>query len=141
MVCQMTAAELAASVRKKEVSVREAVEGSLERIGRFDDDYGAFLTVDGERALEQADAVQAMVDRGEGGPLAGVPIALKDNLSTKGTATTCASKILEGYVPPYDATVVAKGQPIFKIEPDERFEPESPEAQAKRRRKTTLDLL
>src|SRR5687767_14200433 len=61
-----------------------------------------------ERALADAALAQDLIDRGEGGPLAGVPIALKDNISTAGTKTTCGSKILADYLPPFDATVVEK---------------------------------
>ena len=64
--------------------------------------------VDPERTLAEADVAQRLLDSGEAGALTGVPVALKDNLSTDGVETTCASKILKGYVPPFDATVVGK---------------------------------
>ena len=78
------------------------------QIGELDGALHAFHTIAAERALERADALDAARARGEPlGPLHGVPIALKDNLSTRGITTTASSRILEGFVPPYDATVVA----------------------------------
>jgi aspartyl-tRNA(Asn)/glutamyl-tRNA(Gln) amidotransferase subunit A len=105
----VSAIETAASVRAGTRSAREAVEDALGQIRAGDGPIHAFLVVTEEAALERADAVDAAVARGEDpGPLAGVPIALKDNLCTIGTATTCSSRILEGWMPPYDATVVKK---------------------------------
>ncbi|WP_394796467.1 Asp-tRNA(Asn)/Glu-tRNA(Gln) amidotransferase subunit GatA [Armatimonas sp.] len=107
----LSASALAAKVKAKEVSARAVTEAFLARIEAKDDAVGAFLTVMREQALTQADAVDAKIAAGEDpGPLAGVPIALKDNLCTLGVETTCASKILKGFVPPYDATVVKKLQ-------------------------------
>ena len=88
------------------MSVQEGLDGSLSRISQVDPDYGAFLTMSGEQAARDAERAQALINSGEGGPLAGVPLAVKDNMCTKGVATTCASKILEGFVPPFDATVI-----------------------------------
>ncbi len=104
----LTAAELAAKLRAKEVSARELAESYLQRIESQDSKYFAYLTVDRDKTLAEADAAQSLIDAGEGGPLAGVPIALKDNISTLGVRTTCASKVLENYIPPYDATVVQR---------------------------------
>nr|WP_309685865.1 Asp-tRNA(Asn)/Glu-tRNA(Gln) amidotransferase subunit GatA [Armatimonas sp.] len=107
----LSASALAAKVKAKEVSARAVTEAFLARIEAKDDAVGAFLTVMREQALTQADAVDAKIAAGvDPGPLAGVPIALKDNLCTLGVETTCASKILKGFVPPYDATVVKKLQ-------------------------------
>lgn len=108
MLTQLSASELASKLRSKEVSVREVAEAHLSRIEKIDPDHGAFLTVCTEQALAAADHAQSMIDSGQAAPLTGVPIALKDNMSTQGIATTCASKILEGYLPVYDATVVKK---------------------------------
>jgi aspartyl-tRNA(Asn)/glutamyl-tRNA(Gln) amidotransferase subunit A len=110
LVCQLTATELAAKIRSKEVSVREVLDAHLERIRKFDPDYCAFLHVSEEAAFAEADRAQSLLDSGDGGPLTGVPIAVKDNMCTSGLPTTCASKILEGFVPPYDATVVARAR-------------------------------
>ena len=91
----LTAAELARKLAAKELSAREVAEAHLNRIAEHDDKYGCFLTVDPEQTLAQADRAQELIDRGEGGPLTGVPIAVKDTISTEGLETTCASKILK----------------------------------------------
>jgi aspartyl-tRNA(Asn)/glutamyl-tRNA(Gln) amidotransferase subunit A len=111
---RLSAASLAAKIASKEVSAVEVATAHLDRIAAVDDRVHAFLHVDREGALEAA----AAVDRGEiTGPLAGVPIAVKDVVTTKGIPTTAASKILEGWKPPYDATIVARlkaaGMPIL----------------------------
>src|SRR5271170_6351539 len=104
-----SARELAAAVRSGERSARTVTEEALASVAERDGELHAFLEVLGEQALAQADAVDAAVARGEDpGPLAGVPVALKDNLCTRGIPTTCGSRILEGWRPPYDATVVEK---------------------------------
>ncbi len=103
----MSARELAAAVRAGERSARTTTEEALAAVAARDGEVHAFLTVLGDEALAQADAVDALVALGrDPGPLAGVPVALKDNLCTRGIATTCGSRILEGWRPPYDATVV-----------------------------------
>lgn len=104
----LSAAELSQKLAAREVSAREVAEAHLDRIGKLDATYGAFLTVDREGALKAADAAQALLDKGEGSALTGVPVAVKDNMSTDGVETTCASKILKGYIPPFDATVVSQ---------------------------------
>ncbi|MHB8681682.1 MAG: Asp-tRNA(Asn)/Glu-tRNA(Gln) amidotransferase subunit GatA [Acidimicrobiales bacterium] len=103
------AVSLAAAVRSGAVSARAVTERHLEAIARVDPELRAFVTVLGERALAEADAVDRLVAAGEDpGPLAGVPVALKDNLCTRGIPTTCSSRILEHWRPPYDATVVTR---------------------------------
>ncbi|MEM9607452.1 MAG: Asp-tRNA(Asn)/Glu-tRNA(Gln) amidotransferase subunit GatA [Actinomycetota bacterium] len=103
------ALELAAQVRAGERSARDVVQEHLDRIGERDGEIHAFLEVTTDQALAAADAVDAQVAAGEDpGPLAGVPVALKDNLCTRGVPTTCSSRILEGWRPPYDATVVRR---------------------------------
>ena len=105
----MTALEIAAAVRAGERSARSVVEEHLAAIDAREAELHAFNLVTRDEALAAADAVDAKVAAGEDpGPLAGVPIALKDNLCTTGIPTTCSSKILDGWKPPYDATVVQR---------------------------------
>jgi aspartyl-tRNA(Asn)/glutamyl-tRNA(Gln) amidotransferase subunit A len=104
-----TAIDLAAAVRSGSRSARSVVEESLAKIADGDAEIHAFLEVLEERAISRADEVDRAVASGsDPGPLAGVPIALKDNLCTRGIPTTCSSKILAGWRPPYDATVVER---------------------------------
>ena len=104
-----TAAETAAAIASGEVSAVEVAEAHLDRIAKVNDRINAFLHVDGDGALAAARAVDAKRAAGERlGPLAGVPLALKDLFTTHGIPTTCGSKILEGWLPPYDATVTRK---------------------------------
>ncbi|MGO2518889.1 MAG: Asp-tRNA(Asn)/Glu-tRNA(Gln) amidotransferase subunit GatA [Microbacterium sp.] len=119
-----TAAELADKLAAGEVSSREATQAHLDRISAVDGDVHAFLHVN-EGALAAADAVDAQRAAGEKlGPLAGVPLAIKDVLVTTDQPTTSGSKILEGYMSPYDATVVARSRaaglvPLGKTNMDE----------------------
>lgn len=110
MITRYSAAELGKRLAAREISAVEVANAYIERIKSVDPSYGAFLRVDEARVLETASAAQKMLDAGQGGPLTGVPIALKDNMSTEGIETTCASKILKGYIPPFDATVVRKAK-------------------------------
>ncbi|MCP2327453.1 aspartyl-tRNA(Asn)/glutamyl-tRNA(Gln) amidotransferase subunit A [Hamadaea flava] len=104
-----TAAELGALIANREVSAVEVAREHLDRIAAVDDRVHAFLHVDTEGALAAAAAVDARIAAGEQlGPLAGVPIAVKDVLATRGVPTTAGSKILEGWRPPYDATLVER---------------------------------
>ena len=104
-----TAAELAGLIADGEVSSREVTQAHLDQIEAVDGRINAFLHVATERALASADAVDAQRAAGaELGPLAGVPLAMKDIFCTKGIPTTCGSRILEGWVPPYDATITAR---------------------------------
>ncbi len=104
-----SAAQLSESLAKKEVSAREVTQAHLDQIAKVDKAVHAFLFVDTDGALAQADQVDAARAKGENlGPLAGVPLALKDILAQEGIPTTCGSKILEGWRPPYSATVVKK---------------------------------
>jgi len=104
-----SAAQLSESLAKKEISAREVTQAHLDQIAKVDKAVHAFLFVDTDGALAQADQVDADRAKGENlGPLAGVPLALKDILAQEGIPTTCGSKILAGWRPPYSATVVKK---------------------------------
>ncbi|MGA5819779.1 Asp-tRNA(Asn)/Glu-tRNA(Gln) amidotransferase subunit GatA [Kitasatospora sp. NPDC094028] len=104
-----TAAETASAIAKGEVSAVEVAQAHLDRIDAVDKKVNAFLHVDTEGALTAAKAVDEKRAKGEElGPLAGVPLALKDVFTTKGIPTTCGSKMLEGWIPPYDATLTSR---------------------------------
>ena len=104
---KMTAAGLAAKIKAKEVTVTEAAQAVLDRIEEKDSLYHCYVTVDKEAVLKKAEEIQQKIDCGElTGPLAGVPVAVKDNLCTEGMLTTCSSKILENFVPTYSAEAV-----------------------------------
>jgi aspartyl-tRNA(Asn)/glutamyl-tRNA(Gln) amidotransferase subunit A len=104
-----SAAAIAAAVRSGERRAQDVLEAALAAIEARDREVHAFLHVARDHARAAAAAVDAAVADGrDPGPLAGVPVALKDNLCTRGIPTTCASKILEGWLPPYDATVVER---------------------------------
>ncbi|OLC15746.1 MAG: aspartyl/glutamyl-tRNA amidotransferase subunit A [Candidatus Rokubacteria bacterium 13_1_40CM_69_27] len=101
--------ELADAYRRGDVTPTAAAEAYLARIEKLDGRVGAYLTVTREQALAAAKAAEGRYrSKAPRGPLDGVPIALKDLLCTRGVRTTCASKILENFVPPYDATVVER---------------------------------
>ncbi len=102
-------AGIAAAVRSGEISARSVLQSSLERVADLEADLHCFNAITAEKAMADADAVDRLVGSGlDPGPLAGVPVALKDNLCTEGIPTTCSSRILAGWMPPYDATVVSR---------------------------------
>lgn len=104
-----TVASVRAALLAKKISARELATEFYGRIERHNPELNAFLTLSPERAYAQADRIDASVARGENlPPLAGVPMAIKDVISTRGVRTTCASKILENYLPAYDATAVER---------------------------------
>ena len=105
----MTALATAAAVAAGRRSARSVVDECLDRIAERDGEIGAFNLVLADQARADADRIDSAVAAGRpAGPLAGVPVALKDNLCTRGTPTTCSSRMLEGWRPPYDATVVQR---------------------------------
>ena len=123
----MGAREIRAGLAAKDFSAREVAEGSLARIDAANKDLNAFLETTGQLALDAAARIDAAVAAGtldELGPLAGVPVAFKDNMNLAGTHTTCSSKMLENYVSPFTATCVertiaAGGIPLGKLNMDE----------------------
>lgn len=106
-ILDLSAVELSDKIKKGEVKVREAVEAVFAQIEESEKTVHAYVTLDKEKALKEADEVQEKIDKKElTGPLAGVPFAIKDNLCTEGMLTTCSSKILSNFVPTYTATAV-----------------------------------
>ena len=107
----MSVRRMSDALRARELSAVELADVHLRRIDAVDGSLGAYLARTPELAREQAAAADAVLAKGDGGPLMGVPMQLKDNMATRGVATTCASRMLETYVPPYDAAVTgALGQ-------------------------------
>jgi len=105
----MKATEIVEKVSSGEMTARSVVEHHIETINKIESDVNAFNLVTAEQALIDADEIDSKIASGETlGPLAGVPISIKDNLCTRGVETTCSSKILEGWKPPYNATVIEK---------------------------------
>jgi len=106
---ELTALELSASIKEKKISVSEAVSSYIEKIENNDSQINAFLKVTKDNALQRAKEIQSRIDKGEAiSPLAGVPVAVKDNISIKGVENTCASKMLSNYKPAYNATIIEK---------------------------------
>jgi aspartyl-tRNA(Asn)/glutamyl-tRNA(Gln) amidotransferase subunit A len=106
---ELTISELHEKIRKRELSSEEATRAQLDRIRKIEPKIRAYLTLCGEEALSRARALDGEIGRGrEVRPLTGIPFALKDIFLTKGIKTTCASKILHNYIPPYDGTAVRK---------------------------------
>lgn len=103
----LTAVELGKKIKAKEVTVLEATKAALAAIEERESKYNCYVTVDKEGALKRAEEVQKLIDQGElTGPLAGVPVAIKDNMCTKDMLTTCSSKILSNFKPTYSAEAV-----------------------------------
>lgn len=106
-ILDMTAVELAAAIKNKEVTVKDATLAVLEQIEKKESTYHCYVTVDKEGALKKAQEVQEKIDAGElTGPLAGVPVAIKDNMCTEGLLTTCSSRILGNFVPTFSSEAV-----------------------------------
>ena len=106
-ICELTAHEIREAYANKELKVVDVVKAFYEKIKVDDEKIKGYITLCEEDAIKNAEAIQAKFDAGEEiGPLAGVPIAIKDNMCTRGLKTTCASKMLENFIPPYDATVI-----------------------------------
>ncbi|MGK2308590.1 Asp-tRNA(Asn)/Glu-tRNA(Gln) amidotransferase subunit GatA [Cutibacterium sp. V947] len=112
----LTAAELGARIASRDVSSEEVTQAHLDRIDEVDADVHAFLLVDHDGALETARRIDSRIVHGEKlGPLAGVPLAVKDLFCTKGLATTASSRMLEGWIPPYDSTIVTRCKDVGMV--------------------------
>ena len=139
--------DLSALMARGETTSEEIARAHLTRIGEQDGEIGAYLTVTAESAMEEARRADARRKGGERlSPLSGIPMAVKDNLCTKGVRTTCASRMLEHYVPPYDATAVermrrAGAVSLGKANLDEFAMGASTERSALQLTKNPLDLL
>ncbi len=106
-ILDYTATELSAKIKQGEIKVADAVEAVFDRIARTEGELHCYVTLEKEKAFARAAEVQRQIDAGElTGPLAGVPFAVKDNLCTRGTLTTCSSKILENFIPTFSAEAV-----------------------------------
>ena len=106
-ILSLTALELGKKIKEKEITVKEAVEACLDQIEKVEDKVNSFVTIDKEKVLARAEEVQRGIEDGTyTGPLAGVPMAIKDNMCTKGMLTTCSSRILENFYPTYTAEAV-----------------------------------
>lgn len=105
---QQTIGKLRQMLDSKEISAPELTQSYLDRIAKYDDTIQSYITVTAERALADAAAAQKKIDAGNAGVLCGIPMAIKDNICTDGIKTTCASKMLEDFIPPYNATVMEK---------------------------------
>ena len=105
----MTFADLRQKLKNGEVSSKELVQEKITRIKELDPTLNTFLTVNSEQALKKAELIDSQRASGKDLPLlSGIPLAIKDNLCTKGIKTTCASKILANFVPPYESTVTER---------------------------------
>ena len=103
----LTAVELGKKIQAKEVTVKEAVEACFAQIDKVEKEVNSFVSLQKEAALKRAEEVQKLIDDGTlTGPLAGVPVAIKDNMCTEGVTTTCSSKILSNFVPTFSAEAV-----------------------------------
>jgi aspartyl-tRNA(Asn)/glutamyl-tRNA(Gln) amidotransferase subunit A len=105
---ELTIHEAHALLKKKEISSEELTRSVLERIDALDEKLGAYITITADAALEQARLADGEISKGRCQPLTGIPLAVKDLICIKGIRTTCASRILENFIPPYDATVAHK---------------------------------
>jgi len=105
---QLTISDAHRLLKNREISSRELTRAVLDRIGEVDDKIGAFITVSEALALQQADQADQKLASGKGSTLTGVPLGIKDLMCIRNLVTTCGSKILENFVPPYDATVIRK---------------------------------
>ena len=107
---ELTITEAHEKLKTKAISSLELTRSVLSRIEQVESKVGAYITLTPESALKQAVQADEEISQGRIGPLTGIPIGVKDLISTRGIKTTCASRILENYIPPFDATVMSRLQ-------------------------------
>ena len=107
-LCRLTIHEAGELLRRREISSLQLTQAVLDRIRKIDGELRAFVTVSEDLALQQANEADQRIRQGNGTPLTGIPAVIKDNMCTRGTRTTCSSRMLENFTPPYDATVVER---------------------------------
>jgi len=100
--------EISARIEKREISSREVTASVFSRIGSVEDRIRSFVTLTGDQAMDMAEKADREIVSGKRSTLSGIPVAVKDNMCTKGIPTTCSSKILQGFIPPYESTVTSK---------------------------------
>src|SRR5579871_5242919 len=105
---RLTIAEASARLRRREISSRELTRACLDRVAAVEPRLNAFITVTADEALHQPKLADRRLDQGYAPALCGIPLAIKDIYCTRGVRTTCASKILDNFVPPFDATTIAR---------------------------------
>src|SRR5260370_17669657 len=105
---KLTIDEASANLRSREISATQLTRDCLDRIAAAEPKLHAFITVNEKEALEQARAADARLSAGNAPAMCGIPLGIKDIYATKGVRTTCASRILETFVPPFDATVIER---------------------------------
>ena len=105
---KLTIHEAVEKLKNKEITSKQLTTSILERIENVEEKIDAYISIDKEGALKQAELADKAIEEGKIGPLTGIPLSIKDLICTEGTRTTCASKILENFVPTYDATVITK---------------------------------
>lgn len=108
---ELAAHELSGLLKEKKIGAVELTQSVLDRIEKVDPNIGSYITVSRDEAIQRAEEVQKKIDRGEAkSPLAGIPMAIKDNMCTEGILTTCGSRMLHNFIPPYSSTVALKLQ-------------------------------
>ena len=108
-ILSLTALQLAEKIKKQEITAKEAVEAVYHQIENVEEEYHCYITLNKEAALKKARKIDEKIQAGTfSGRLAGVPVAIKDNLCTKGLRTTCASKMLDSFIPSYTAQTVER---------------------------------
>ena len=107
MLCALTIADAARGLRRRDFTARELTRAHLDAVEALNPRLNAFITVTADQAEAQADAADQALAAGQGGPLAGIPLAIKDLFCTHGVRTTAASRILDNFIPPYESTVTA----------------------------------